>query len=406
MASEETPQALAGPTGKVERAEEETVTPLELFFDLVFVLSFTQVTATMAQDPTWAGLGEGMLILAVVWWAWVGYSWLTNAVDPNEDLNRFAVFTAMAGMLIVSIAIPGTFGDEALLFGIAFFVVRAIHVFLFARAGRQDEGDLLAGVLRMAPAWLFGAALILVAAAFDGTARAAIWIAALIVDYGGTALAGGRGYRVHPSHFAERHGLILIIALGESIVAIGAGAGFGVSGLEVVAAIISIVLAAALWWAYFDVAAIIAERRLAEAPEEERPAIARDAYSYLHLPMIAGIVLLALGIKKTLGAVEEPLKTIPALALCAGPGLFLLGHVAFRYRNVRTLAAERLATGVLCFALVPLALEVDSVIALGAVSGLVTAHIAHRAFHSREARARLLADPSRPLAELRGRDLR
>jgi low temperature requirement protein LtrA len=217
-----------GPTGKVEAAEEQKVTPLELFFDLVFVLSFTQVTAAMAENPTWTGLGEGMLILAAVWWAWGGYAWLTNAIDPNEDVNRFAVFAAMAAMLIVSLATPGAFGDEALLFGCTYFVVRVLHLFLYIRAGRLEEGDeLLGGVLGMAPAWFAGASLIIVASFFDGTAQAAVWIAALLIDYGGTLLAGIEGYRVHASHFAERFGLIIIIALGESIVAIGAGAGQG-----------------------------------------------------------------------------------------------------------------------------------------------------------------------------------
>jgi low temperature requirement protein LtrA len=394
-----------GPTGKVEEAEEHRVTPLELFFDLVFVLSFTQVTAKMAEDPSWGGVGEGMLILAAVWWAWSGYAWLTNAIDPGEDANRFLVFVAMAGMLVVSLAVPGAFGNEAILFGCAYFVVRAVHVLLYLRAAKHEQGDeLMSGVLSMAPAWLLSPAMIILAGLFDGTAQASIWVAALAIDYGSAVVGRSEGYRVHASHFTERFGLIIIIALGESIVAIGSGAGFAISGLEVVAAISAIVLAAALWWAYFDVSAIVAERRLVEAPEEERTLLARDSYAFLHLPMIAGIVLLALGIKKTLAGVDDPLKEVPAVALCGGVGLFLLGHIAFRLRNLGTLATERLLTAGICLALIPVATEVDAWIALVAISAVVTAHITHRAYRSREARARVLADPTQPLAVMRGRE--
>ncbi len=308
-----------GPTGKVEEAEEHRVTPLELFFDLVFVLSFTQVTASMADDPTWTGLGQGMLILAAVWWAWSGYAWLTNAIDPSEDANRLLVFVAMAAMLIVSLAVPGAFGDEAILFGVAYFVVRAVHLLLYLREARREQGDeLMSGVLSMAPAWLLSPALIIVAGLFDGTAQVSIWVVALLIDYGSAVVGSSEGYRVHVAHFTERFGLIIIIALGESIVAIGSGAGFAISGLEVVAAVAAIVLAAALWWAYFGVSAIVAERRLLEAPESEQTLLARDSYAFLHLPMIAGIVLLALGIKKTLADVEAPLEDRPGRGALRG----------------------------------------------------------------------------------------
>jgi low temperature requirement protein LtrA len=396
-----------GPTGEVEEAEEHRVTPLELFFDLVFVLSFTQVTAKMAEDPTWGGVGEGMLVLTAVWWAWAGYAWLTNAIDPSEDLNRFLVFVAMAAMLVVSLAVPGAFGDEAILFGCAYFVVRAIHLLLYIRTARQQQGgELMKGVLSMAPAWLISPALIILAGLFDGTAQAAIWIAALAIDYGSAFAGSSESYRVHAGHFSERFGLIIIIALGESIVAIGSGAGFLVSDLEVLAAVFAIVLAAALWWAYFGVASIVAERRLVEAGGAERALLARDSYALLHLPMIAGIVLLALGIKKTLADVEVPLKEVPAVALCGGVALFLLAHIAFRLRNVGTLATERLVTAGICLALIPLAMEVDAWIALAAVTAVVAGHIAHVAYTSREGRARVLADPNQPLARMRGRELR
>jgi low temperature requirement protein LtrA len=216
---------------------------------------------------------------------------------------------------------------------------------------------------------------------------------ALAIDYLGPLIAGTSGWRLSPAHFAERHGLIVIIALGESIVAIGAGAGsdirldFG----EVTAAVLGIGISAALWWAYFDVVALVAERKLTEASGAARNALARDSYSYLHLPMIAGIVLLALGIKKTLAGIDEPLDTIPAIALCGGVALYLLGHIAFRLRNVGTLNRQRLVAACLCAGLVPLALNVDALVSIAAVGAVCTGLILYEAVRFGEARARVRA---------------
>jgi low temperature requirement protein LtrA len=387
-------------------AEEQRVTPLELFFDLVFVLSFTQVTAKIAEDPTWTGLGQGLLILTVVWWAWAAYGWLTNAIHPDETLNRLAMFAAMGAMLIVSLSIPEAFGSKGLLFGCAYFFVRAMHLVLYVRNTRRDDDtDNLEAILKLAPGMLFGSALLIVAGVLDGEARTAFWIAAIVIDIGTPLLFGTAGFRLHPGHFAERHGLIVIIALGESIVAIGAGAGFALEGAEVVGAILAIVAVAALWWAYFDIVALVAERRLTEAPPGVQAPLARDSYSYLHFPMIAGIVLLAVGLKKTEAAPDEVLKTIPAIALCGGVALYLLGHIAFRLRNVGTFNWHRAIATVAVLALIPLALEVDALIAVAAVTAVLVILIAYEAIRFREARARVRANPDMSLAEMRGRPL-
>ncbi len=383
---------------------EQRVTPLELFFDLVFVLSFTQVTAKIADDPTWEGLGEGLLILMAVWWAWGAYGWLTNAIDADQNANRLAMFSAMAAMLVVSLAIPEAFGDLGLLFGCAYFFVRAMHLLLYVRNTRQaDDTDNLSAILRLAPGLLLGSALLIVAGALDGGARTSLWILAILIDWGTPLLFGTEEFNIKPGHFAERHGLIVIIALGESIVAIGAGAGFQLETGEVVAAVLAIAAVASLWWAYFDVVAIVAERRLTEAPPGEQAPLARDSYSYIHFPMIAGIVLLAVGLKKTELAVDEPLKTVPAVALCGGVALYLLAHIAFRYRNVGTLNRQRGLAAVAALALIPLALEVDALWAVAAVTALLVALIAYEAIRFREARERVRANPSATLAEMRGR---
>jgi low temperature requirement protein LtrA len=385
---------------------EERVTPLELFFDLVFVLSFTQVTLKMAHDPTWASLGEGMLILAAVWWAWAAYGWLTNTIDPDETVNRFCMFSAMAAMLVVSLSIPEAFGDRGLLFGCSYFFVRAMQLVLYLRNTKRDEDtDNLEAIMKLAPGLLIGSALLIVAGLLDGGARTSVWIIAILIDWSTPLLFGSEGFRLHPGHFAERYGLIIMIALGESVLAIGAAAELTLTTGEVIAALLGITAVVALWWAYFDIVAIVAERRLKEAPPGEQAPLARDSYSYLHFPMIAGIVLLAVGLKKTLVDTGEPLETVPAIALCAGPALYMLGHIAFRYRNVGTLNKHRALATIALLALIPLALSADALGALAAVSAVLAALIAYEAIRFREARARVRANPSMSLAEMRGRPL-
>ncbi|MDP9227749.1 MAG: low temperature requirement protein A, partial [Actinomycetota bacterium] len=229
-------------------------------------------------------------------------------------------------------------------------------------------------------------------------------ILAILVDYSTPLSFGNAEFRLHPGHFAERHGLTVIIALGESIVAIGAGVGLEqLSAGEVAAAVLGIAAVCALWWAYFDIVALVAERRLSEAPSGEQAPLARDSYSYIHFPMIAGIVLLALGLKKTILAFDEPLKIEIAVALCGGVALYLLAHIAFRFRNVGTLNKHRSVATVAVLALIPLSTEVDALWALAAVTTVLVALVAYEAIHFREARERVRANPSMTLAEMRGR---
>jgi low temperature requirement protein LtrA len=394
---EKAPEAHPGHEG------EQRVTPLELFFDLVFVLSFTQVTAAMAGKPTWEGLGEGILILMALWWAWAAYGWLTNTIDPDENLNRLAIFGAMGAMLVVSLTIPDAFGDRGLLFGCAYFFVRAMQLVLFVRNTRKDGDPYnFEAILKLAPGLLLGSALLVVAGLLDGGARTSVWILAILVDWSTPLLFGSEDFHIFPAHFAERYGLIVIIALGESVLAIGAEANLLISASEVIAALVGVTAAACLWWAYFDVAAIVGERRLVEAPPGEQGPLARDAYSYLHFPMIAGIVLLSLGFKKALGHTGESLDTVPAVALCAGPALYLLGHVAFRMRLTSVFSRYRTLAMVALLALIPLALEADALVAEIAVTAVLVGLIAFESVRYREVRARVRANPSATLAEMRG----
>ena len=369
----------------VERGQR--VTPLELFFDLVFVFAITQVTGFLADDPTWGGLLRGLMLLGALWWAWAAYAWLTNTLNPEEGAVRLAVFGAIGAMLIVSLAVPNAFGADGVALGIAYFVVRALHLVLYAIAGRGDR-DLLGAVVRIVPTAILGPALLVIAGFFDGTAQLALWGAALAIDYLGVLVGHMRGWRVSPEHFVERHGLVVIIALGESIVAIGVGAaGLPLDAGLFTAALLGIAVVASLWWSYFDWVAFVAQARLAEATGAERAVLARDLYSYLHLPMVAGIVLFALGLKTTLDDVDTSLGTIPALGLCGGVALYLLAHVALRLRIGGGLGRGRPIATILVLGVIPLAREVPALVTLGLVAAICAALIAYEALRYPYARA-------------------
>jgi low temperature requirement protein LtrA len=369
--------------------QTERVTPLELFFDLVFVLAITQCTALMAAEPTWTGMGKGLLVLGVLWWSWVGYAWLTSVVDPEEGAVRLAIFAAMAALLVTALCVPEAFGDSALLFACAYGVVRGGQIALFVVASRDDP-SLRQSVVGLAGGTAIGVGLLVAASAFDGAVQGGLWALALLLDMGEPYLFGSEGWKLVPGHFAERHGLIFIIALGESIVAIGVGAGADVDAGVVAAATLGIAVAAALWWLYFDVVALVAERRLSRAAEgREQNELARDSYSYLHFPMVAGVVLLALGIKKTLGDVDDALEVVPATAAMGGTAIYLLAHVAFRLRNLGTLNPQRLACAILLFALLPVALELPALATLGVLAGVLGVLVAYEAVRFSEARDRV-----------------
>jgi low temperature requirement protein LtrA len=375
--------------------QTDRVTPLELFFDLVFVLALTQCTTLMAEDPTWTGLGKGVLVLGVLWWSWVAYAWLTSVLDPEEGGVRIVMFAAMAAMLVAALCVPDAFGDDALLFACAYGIVRGAQLALYILASRDDPG-LRQSVLGLAGGSSIGVGLLLIASATDGWLQGALWALALLLDMAEPFFFGAEGWRLeHPSHFAERHGLIIIIALGESIVAIGVGAGTDVDAGVVAAAALGIAVAAGTWWLYFDVISMLSERSLAAMPPgRQRNELARDVYSYLHFPMVAGIVLGALGLKKTLSGVGEELSTVTAFAMLGGTAVYLLATVAQRLRNVRTVNNHRLVSAALALALIPLAVELPALAALAILATLLWVLIgleARRFVGSRERVRRELA---------------
>lgn len=370
---------------------EHRITPLELFFDLVFVFAFTQVTTVMSEHPTWVGVGHALLILSALWWAWASYAWLTNTVDAGEDGVLAAVLGAMAAMFVAALAVPTAFGRHGVIFGVAFLIVAVMYLVLYALSAR-GEPELFAAILRTVPSSLLGAALILVAGFVDDPGRSAIWIAALAVGFLGPFLGGISGWRLAPAHFVERHGLIVIIAIGESLVAIGLGArSTDLDTGIVTAALLGLIVATAFWLAYFDYFPIRAQQLLAERHGAARIALARDAYSYLHLPMVAGIVLFAFAMKETLAHVGRELDTIPAFALCAGPAVYLLAFVLLRLRISRTLGRGRIVAAVACIAVYPIALAVPALVALALVAAVWIAFHTYEIVWWRDARAQARA---------------
>jgi low temperature requirement protein LtrA len=359
------------------RREGERVTPLELFFDLVFVLAITQCTALMSHHPSWSGVAQGLLVLGILWWCWVGYAWLTSVIDPEEGAVRLVMFAAMAALLIVSLCVPEAFDNLALTFALAYGVVRVAHIALFMLASPDDDA-LRHSVLGLGVSTAIGVGVLICASFLDGLPQGALWLLAIVLDMGGPYFFGSEGWKLVPGHFAERHGLIVIIALGESIVAIGVGAAGELNlGIGAVA-VLGMALAAAQWWTYFDVVALVSARRLGEAEVgRAQNELARDSYSYIHLAMVAGIVLVAFGLKVTIAHHDEHLHAVPAFALLGGTAVYLLGLVGFRYRHVHSVNRRRLGLAIVLLILVPVATAVPALISLAVVVVLIWAMITY-----------------------------
>lgn len=377
------------------------VTSLELFFDLVFVYALTQVTDLMSHDPTWLGALRGLLVLGLLWFSWTAFAWLGNQAKADEGLMRVGLVAAMVSVFTVALAIPEAFHDlpgglyGPLVFAVGFVVVRGVHLGVYLLAAGDDAG-LRQQLLRTTPPVALWAAL-LVAGAFAGdTWRLALWALALVVDYVGIFAGGTAGWRLPaPGHFAERHGLIIIIAIGESIVAIGLGASsLPIATPVLLAVILGLTISLALWWAYFDVVAPVAERTLVRAEPAERVRLARDSYTYLHFPMLVGIIYLALGLKKVVSYVADsgqhdlgdPLTGVPLVAMYGGVALYFLAHVAFRLRNVRTVSVRRVAIAVVLLLLLPLAWHLPALAALGLLALLLAALIGYESVRYADAR--------------------
>ncbi len=370
----------------VPNSEDRSVKPFELFFDLVFVYGFTQVTQLLAADPSWAGMGQGVLLLAALWLAWSSYAWLGTTIDLDEGAVRLAVLVAMGGMLTAALAVPDAFGESAVLFAAAYAFVRIMQVVLFGIAARNIDG-LLPALLRFARSATVGPVLILAGAVSEVGPLEAWWATALLLEYGAMLVMGMSGFRIAPGHFAERHGLIFIIALGEAVISIGIGAaGLAIDRNVVVPALLGLAIIVAMWWTYFDVNARSGEHRLTSVGGADRATLARDAYSYLHLPMIIGAIFFSLGVKKTLAHTHDILDPVPAAALCGGLVLYLLGQAAFRLRCGGSVAWPRVLTALALMVLGGVSGLIDALTLLSAVTITFVALVAYEAVAKRESR--------------------
>jgi low temperature requirement protein LtrA len=313
---------------------ERRTSPVELLWDLVFVFAVTQVTTLIAKDLTWPGFAHGMIVLALVWWAWSAFVWAANAEDEESRALQAVLLLGMLLVFVAGVALPHAFDGKATLFAVAYAGVRALHLGLYAHASLRGNAAWSA-ISGFAATIAVGMALLVAGSFLSEGLQVAFWTVALAIDYAGPAWLTRerlRGLRqVAVAHFAERYGLFVIICLGESIVAIGLAADTReIDGRLVTVVALGLVATVTLWWIYFDRFAGVAEARLRN--HDDVVLAAADGYSYLHLPIVAGIIVFAVGMKVPIGDLGGPLGDSARLALCGGLVLYLLGNVAFRLR--------------------------------------------------------------------------
>ncbi|MBV8710632.1 MAG: low temperature requirement protein A [Solirubrobacterales bacterium] len=364
----------------IESPDERRTAPIELLWDLVFVFAITQVTTLLWRDLTWAGFGRAMLVLALVWWAWSAYVWAANAQDPGSPTLRGCLLLSSISIFVAGLSVPHAFGSEATLFAVSYAVVRFLHLALYADASRKGNAAWSA-IAGFALTVAIGMALLIAGSFADGALRIVLWVLAAAIDYAGPAWLTRerlRGLqRVAVAHFAERYSLFVIICLGESIVAIGVGAlgpstERALSGELVVAVALGLLITVAMWWTYFEGFAETAAERLRD--HDDPVLAAADAYSYLHLVIVAGIITFAVGIKVlTRDSVSAPLPGPARLVLCGGVALYLLGSAAFALRMIGRLEYEKLAVAAALLALYAITGAIAAWAVAAAVAALVVA---------------------------------
>jgi low temperature requirement protein LtrA len=347
---------MSQPPDRVERVER--VSTLELFFDLVFVFTITQLTSVLSDDPTPRGLLRVVLMLGVIYYMYGGYAWMTNAVATDRAARRLLLLGGMAGFLVLALAVPRAFSEGDAAFGVAYLVIVSVHAGLYSRT---SVAHTIRAVIHLAPFNLASALLVLAAVLVEGTAAYLLWAAAVAMEWFTPRLAGTGGFRIAPAHFVERHGLVVIVALGESIVAIGIGAADLPVNLALASvAVLGLLLAACLWWAYFGGDDARAERALAAVPDDRRGAVAIRAFGYWHLLMLLGIIALAAGLKDAIGHAFDQLDLAHALMLAGGVALFLVGDVLFRRTLQIGTGHLRAGAAALAMATIPLGLTVSA----------------------------------------------
>jgi len=349
---------------------EERTTPLELFFDLVFVYAITQTAKVLTLDPSAGGFARAAVLLASIWYAWICFAWLTNSLGVEDSILRIGIIVAAGASFLVAIAVPKALSDDVLLFVSAYYVVRVLHVTLYIY-GLRREPNARRAILKVAPTFVLGPAALFALPWLPAHWRLLFLLLALAFDVSGPYISGVSDIRVRPAHFAERFSLFVIITLGESIVSIGVGtAGHHLTAAVIAAVALAFALTVFLWWAYFDVVSLAAEARLTRAQSGERAVLARDAYTYLHYPIVAGIVGFAYGCKKMVSLTTAPLTTAGAVALCGGVAVYLLGHALFRLRMTRTYGLHHVTAAAASLVLLAFASHIPALVC-GAILGVI-----------------------------------
>jgi low temperature requirement protein LtrA len=335
--------------------EQQRATTIELFYDLVFVFAITQISHLLLAHLTWTGLFHAAVVLAIVWWSWNYTTWVTNELDPESIAVRLVLIGVALASFAMAIAIPHAFAHRALLFAGSYVALQCgRHAFMTFVAGepgsdvREQSLHILIWFLAAAPLWILGAVV--------PGGRAALWLVALAIDYAAPLFVYRVPFRrrlapeswdVTTSHFAERFQLFIIISLGESVVTTGATAsGLSLTSERMIAFALAFLATAALWWLYFDYVARISERRLELA--DDRTLMARDAFTYLHMVFVAGVIVAAVGNEIVLARPGADLSAAELAAVGGGPALYLLGHVAFRLRLAGSPSWRRLAGALGC----------------------------------------------------------
>jgi low temperature requirement protein LtrA len=361
-----------------EPGQDQKVTTIELFFDLVFVFTVTQLTALLFRSPTWTGIARVAVLFANLWWMYGGYVWLTNAVPPRRTSQQLLILCGMAGFLVVALAIPDAFSSTGIAFGLGYLVVTLVHSGLFLES---ENAPTVQVMLRLGPANLVTAAIVVAGGFVHGDARWILWASAALLHWLTPYVFSPSPVGLRPAHFVERHGLILLIALGESAVAIAIGLrGLDLTAGRLASALLGLAISAALWWLYFDRDDARAERSLATAPESERAWMALYAFGYDFLMVIGGIVVLAAGIRLAAHTPTEVAGTATAWLLAAGTGAYCAGLGLLRAVLRSGNPAPRVALGLAVLLSVPFGLEVSALAQLGAVAALLVAGIVLTSF--------------------------
>jgi low temperature requirement protein LtrA len=375
--------------------EGDRATTLELFFDLVYVFAFTQVSALMSDRHDGIGVLQGMVVLALIWWSWTSYTWLANQAHADRGVVRIAILLAIALMFLVSLVIPEAYLDlpgglfAPMVFVICLTTVRVVHAVAYVIAAGSDAGLRRQVILSMSAALIPASALLIIGAMVGAPYQVWIWLVAIVLDLVIVYLTSrGGDWRINSiAHFSERHSLVVILALGESVVAIGIGVAHEpVSVAIIVGSVLAVALAVGMWWVYFHHFAPKTEHLIAQHDGVDRAGVATDSYTYLHLSLVAGVVIAALGLEQAMHAIEglHPLELFGAFALGGGVAMYLAG-TGFIWRRVSgEWALIRFGGATLCVLLIPVLAVLPAIVGIGVVALVIAAIVgAEQYFGSR-----------------------